>query len=216
MFMKTLLPFALCCVLFSFSCGSETDKPSGTADTMSAKDSLKKKLTEDLPPSTGIEQFEWIYSSFVAAAITDARRFNVFIHPDDGLWIIRSTGAMPEMVNVKNILRVKANNGDSLIPMNRDKMYCTPVQEQLPKPDCETKTFWSRNGCFTSEANTFSNEKIWDAAGLTESDSKKVEELAGRITRVVINTEMNMRFYFTEVNGTWYLTFLDMRVPCSA
>lgn len=198
------------------ACGPGEESNSSTADSMSAKDSLKQDITESLPPSTDITQFEWIYSSFVAAATKDSTAFDVFINKETGLWIIYSTGAVPQMTNVKSIAWFKDNMGQNLIPLNRDKMICTPSEDPLPTIECDSKNFWSKSGCFTSETNTFKTERTWDYVHLGDSDSKKVEELAGKITRVVINTEMNMRFYFTEVNGTWYLVFLDLRQPCSA
>ena len=214
--MKIVFPVLLSLSLLIISCGDDASDNSDANDSLSSKDSMKKTISEDLPTTVDITQFEWIYSTFAASAISDAPRFNVFIHKDHGLWIIRSNGAMPEMINVKSILGVMTSNGDSLVPMNREKMASTPSEDPMPIVDCDSKTHWSQDGCFTSETNTFLKDKIWDYAGLNESDEKKVQELGSGITRVVINTEMNMRFYFSEINGTWYLTFLDMRVPCEA
>lgn len=215
--MKKLF-FPLLSTLILLGCGNDTQHTgSTTTDTMSAKDSLKKAITENLPPSTNIKQFEWIYSSFAAAATNSAKSFDVFINKETGLWIIHSLGAMPEMYNVKTISGVMINGSkDSLIPLDRDKMICSLRNEELPEMDCDNASLWSKSGCFTSETNTFKTSRIWDYAGLSETNSKKVEELAGKITRVVINTELHMRFYFAEMDGTWYLVFLDMRVPCSA
>lgn len=214
--MKLIQLAALTIFLLFGACNSDTNGQDENADSISAKDSLKKKITEDLPPSTDIKQFEWIYSSFAAASTYSTKDFNIFIHPEHGLWIIRTNGALPQMMNVKNSAVVKGVDGDSLIPFNREKMIATPVADALPEIDCDSKTFWSKNGCFTSETNTFKEDKIWQFAGLNDNDAKKVEELSDQITRVVINTEMNMRFYFADINGTWYLLFLDMRVPCGA
>ena len=213
--MKAALFPALLFVMLS-SCGPDAESTSSSGDSLSAKDSLKKEITENLSSSSSIEQFEWIYSSFVAAATKDSTAFNVFINKESGLWIIYSNGAMPQMVNVKSIAQFKTNAGGPLIPLDRDKMICTPSEDPLPEIDCNAAAFWTKSGCFTSETNTFKTERIWDYAGLNDADGKKVEELAGKITRVVINTELNLRMYFTDVNGTWYLTFLDVRMPCSA
>lgn len=198
------------------SCGDNGNGSATVSDTMSAKDSMKKEIAENLPPSTNFKQFEWIYSSFVAAATYKPDNFDVFINKETGLWIIRTNGAMPHMERVLSVRGVMTNGGDSLVPMDHDKMICELRNEELPQPDCSGKLYWTKSGCFTSEENTFKTSRIWDYAALNENDSKKAEELAAKITRVVVNTEMNMRFYFAEMNGTWYLVFLDMRVPCSA
>lgn len=215
-FMKTITILFCSSILFLGSCSSESSNGTENSDSLSAKDSLKKKITEDLPPSTDIKQFEWIYSSFVAASTYSTKDFNIFIHPEHGLWIIRTNGALPQMKRVTDIAPEKGVDGDSLIPFNREKMIATPIADALPEVNCDMPSFWSKNGCFTSETNTFKESRIWESAGLNDNDANKAKELADKITRVVVNTEMNMRFYFAEISGTWYLLFLDMRVPCSA
>lgn len=208
--------FVLLAVSLIVACNGDVKNNSAENDTLSAKDSLKKQLAEDLPPSSDPAQFEWIYSTFVASAVTDAPRFNVFINKEHGLWIINSNGALPQMTNVKDISSVKNADGDSLVPMDRVKMVCTPKSAQWPEKNCDMPSGWSISGCYTTEQNKLRESKIWEYAGLSDSDNKKVTELAAGITRSVVNTEMNMTFYFTEINGTWYLTFIDVRQPCEA
>lgn len=202
-------------MLFLSSCGND-EKTSATTDSMSRKDSLKKAMAEDLPPSSDIKQFNWLYSGFVHAATTgDDSLFNTFIHPAHGLWIIHSNGAMPSFTNVKKISEFELPNGKKLLPFDRDKMMTAPKEEELPVVDCDKKDFYSKSGCFTSQRNVFREEKIWQYAGLTPADDKEVNFLSTTITRTVINTETYC-FYFSLIDGGWYLTFLDIRKPCSA
>jgi hypothetical protein len=212
--MRTTLLFLL--VFSLVACGGGDNDNNINSDTLSTKDSLKKQLSEDLPPSSDPAQFEWIYSTFVASAVTDAPRFNIFINKDHGLWIINSNGALPQMINVKDISGVKNSKGDSLVPMDQVKMVCTPKVAGWPEIKCDMPSGWSMTGCYTTEQNKLKESKIREYAGLNDADNKKVTELAAGITRAVVNTEMNMVFYFTEINGTWYLTFLDIRKPCEA
>jgi hypothetical protein len=212
--MRTTLLFLL--VFSLVACGGGDNDNNINSDTLSTKDSLKKPLSEDLPPSSDPAQFEWIYSTFVASAVTDAPRFNIFINKDHGLWIINSNGALPQMINVKDISGVKNSKGDSLVPMDQVKMVCTPKVAGWPEIKCDMPSGWSMTGCYTTEQNKLKESKIWEYAGLNDANNKKVTELAAGITRAVVNTEMNMVFYFTEINGTWYLTFLDIRKPCEA
>lgn len=177
---------------------------------------MKKNISENLPPSEDFKQFEWIYSSFVAAATYNVKSTDVFIDKEEGLWIITSNGAMPQMTHVYSMRGVLNYKNDSLIPINRDQMVCSLKNEEIPEPDCDKSSFWSKDGCFTSENNTFKAGKVWDYAGLNENDAKQAEELAGKISRVVVNTSLNMRMYFMLKNGGWYLVFLDLRTPCSA
>lgn len=213
--MKNLLTLLLCSALLLSSCGSDTDSAQ-TQDTLSAKDSVKKNITETLPPNEDFKQFEWIYSSFVAAATYTVKNTDVFINKEAGLWVITSNGAMPTMVHVYSSRGLLNYKNDTLIPIDRNSMVCELLNAEIPVPDCDEKSFWSKNGCFTSENNIFKTEKIWEYAALSDDDAKNAEELAGKIGRVVVNTSLNMRMYFMLENGSWYLVFLDLRVPCSA
>ncbi len=197
------------------ACGPDTTD-SESKDTMSAKDSVKQEITESLPPDEDFKQFEWIYSSFVAAATYNVKSTDVFIDKEEGLWVITSNGAMPEMVHVKTVAGILNYKNDSLIPIDRNSMVCELKNGEIPEPDCDKKSFWAKDGCFTTEHNTFKETKIWEHAALSDADAKDAEELASQIGRVVINTSLNMRMYFMLKNGGWYLVFLDLRVPCSA
>lgn len=214
--MKHFFLAAFLISVIASSCGSDEQTTSVPADTMSARDSLKNSVTDNLPPTEDFKQFEWIYSSFVAAATYTVKSTDVFVNKEAGLWVITSNGAMPQMVHVMTTKGLLNYKNDTLIPIDRDPMICSLMNEEIPKPDCDSKTFWNKNGCFTSENNTFKDEKIWDYAGLNEKDEKAVTELAVKIDRVVVNTALNMRMYFMQENGSWYLVFLDLRVPCEA
>jgi hypothetical protein len=213
--MKNTLYFIVALTFLFSSCGSENNT-SAVKDTLSAKDSVKKLITETLPPDDDFKQFEWIYSSFVAASTYNVKSADVFIDKEAGLWVINSDGAMPTMVHVNSMKGVLNYKNDTLIPIDGKSMVCELKNEEIAKPDCDAATFWSKNGCFTTSNNTFKEERIWDYAGLTDDDAKKVEELSVKINRVVMNTSLNMKMYFMLKNGSWYLVFLDLRQPCSA
>lgn len=214
--MKYAIAGSFALVMLFNACGEDNQTNQVKSDTLSPKDSLKQQIANSLPPSEDFKQFEWIYSSFVAAATYNVKSFDVFINKEDGLWVITSNGALPAMTHVYSIRGVLNYKNDSLVPMDGPMMACDLKNEDIPKADCNSNTSWSKNGCFTSETNTFKDEKIWDYAGLPEKDAKQAQELAGKITRVVVNTQMNMRMYFMLKNGSWYLVFLDLRQPCSA
>jgi hypothetical protein len=209
------LAFVLLATTLLSACGSN-ENDSQAKDTLSGRDSVKKEITESLPPDEDFKQFEWIYSSFVAAATYNVKSTDVFIDKEEGLWVITSNGAMPQMVHVKSVSGILNYKNDTLIPIDRNSMVCELKSEEIPEPDCDEKTFWNKNGCFTSEHNAFKESKIWEYAGLSDNDAKDAEELASKIDRVVVNTALNMRMYFMLKNGGWYLVFLDLRIPCSA
>lgn len=212
--MRTLYVFI---ALFLFAgCGSEENKTPGEKDSLSKKDSIKKAMQEDLPPPSEIKQFNWFYSAFAHAATTgNDTLFNVVIHPKYGLWIIHSAGAVPNFTHVNNILEFRKPDGKSILPFERSAMMSVPKEEALPVLVCDDDKSYNKNGCFTSLQNTFAEKKIWKYAGLSADKDKEIEESAKTITRTVINTE-NYRYYFSLINGSWYLTFLDIMEPCEA
>ncbi len=202
-------------IAFLMSSCSSDQPPQKTADSV-VRDSpqARQSIPEDIKPSTEIKQFNWMYSAFVGAASGEKDElFNAFIHPVHGLWIIRAEGAMPQMQNIKKIEELKKEK--SFYPISRDKMICTPLDEALPEINCDAKNFWSKSGCFTQLTNTFKTQKIWEYAGLTDAQSKTAAASAETISRTLINTE-NYRYYFSLIDGSWYLTFIDIRKPCNA
>jgi hypothetical protein len=185
-------------------------------DTLSVKDAIKKTLQEDLPPPTDIKQFNWFYSAFAHAATTgNDTMFDVVINPVYGLWIIHSEGAVPNYTHVNHILEFKKANGKGILPFDRDAMMSVPKEEALPVVDCESKDLYNKKGCFTSLQNSFYQQKTWKHASLPPEKDRAIEASAATITRTVINTE-NYRFYFSLIDGSWYLTFLDIMRPCEA
>lgn len=203
-------------LLFIAACNNPTT-PVSQKDSVSERDSVKRMMQENLPPSSDIKQFNWFYSAFAQAATTgDDSLFNVVIHPSHGLWIIHSEGAMPNFTRVMKIADYKNAIGKGLLPFDRNAMMNVPKEESLPKVDCNSKSFYDKTGCFTQMQNSFAQEKIWLNAGLGADKDKEISELASTIMRTVVNTENHYKFYFSYINGSWYLTFIDVRTPCDA
>lgn len=183
--------FALFAVCFVFSCGNP--ERTGTVQTVPVKtDSVKpvseKKVQED---------FVSLCSSINSSDIQK------YIHAEHGVWIIDSPGAVPVMKLVKEF------------PKDLTIDFSSVKEGELPKIDCSSKTLWTKTGCFTQEANTFKDEKIWKYCGLSKEDEGKVEQLAQTISHTVVNTSVG-KFYFSQIAGTWYIIFMDLRKPCEA
>src|SRR4051812_44371778 len=112
--MKHIILFA---GLFFASCSGDSSGNAPLKESLSAKDSVKRILTENLPPPTDIKQFDWMYSGFMDAATGGGDiKFNVFIHPKHGLWIIHSDGAMPKFTHVMKINEYLDAKGLEIIP----------------------------------------------------------------------------------------------------
>jgi hypothetical protein len=129
---------------------------------------------------------------------------NQYIDPEKGLWLIQSSGAMPNMMNTSQV--------DKNFPVD----FSIVKNEELPRVDCGSKIFWTKEGCYLQEVNSFKEEKIWTYCGLSKEDEGKVSELAKTISLTVINTSLSARYYFLQIGGKWYLVFVDLRRPCEA
>ena len=141
--------------------------------------------------------------AFVVKGISISN-INQFIHPEKGLWLIQSAGAMPSMVHTTQV--------DKNSPIDFSKC----MEDVLPKVDCNSKTLWTKEGCFIQQVNTFADEKLWSYCNLSKEDEAKVTELAKTVSYTVINTSFPARYYFAQIDGKWYLVFADLREPCSA
>jgi len=213
--MKIIKILSFFLVVVISSCGSFENKVV-VEELISKRDSLKRELQEGLKPSTDIKQFNWVYNAFAHAAVTgNESLFNVFVHPKRGLWIIHQDGAMLNFTKVMNISDYKNMQGRGLLPFDRDAMNDAPKNEALPVIDCDSKTLYSKEGCFSQMKNYFVEDKIWKNAGLDAVLDREVAEYAVTITRTVVNTK-NYKYYFSLIEGSWYLTFIDIRRPCAA
>ncbi len=214
--MRAISILIIISIIFITGCGESSADKSKHDDSLSEKEAIKKALQEDLAPPSDIKHFNWFYSAFAHAAITgNDTIFDIVIHPEYGLWIIHSAGAVPNFTRINHILEFKMPDGKNLIPFQRDAMMRVPKEETLPVLVCDDDKVYNKRGCFSSLQNTFAEQKIWKYAGLDAEKDREIEESAKTITRTVINTE-NYRFYFSLIKGSWYLTFMDIMTPCEA
>lgn len=185
--------FAFFAVIAFFSCGNEVkDSSSPQSDSISTADTTAHRTQKT-------------ENDFISVCKTiDISNVNQFIHPEKGLWLIQSSGAMPNMMNT--------TQADKNFPVD----FSNCMGEELPKVNCDLKWFWTKDGCLAQEINSFKDEKIWTFCGLSKEDEAKVSELAQTISWTVINTSFHARYYFSQIDGKWYLSFVDLRKPCEA
>lgn len=179
-------------VVCIFSCGSRTQIETGqlvppAADSVAAP-----------PDTTGKEDF---LSTLKEISISNINRY---IDPENGLRLVQSAGALPTMSSTSQV--------DKNFPVD----FSTVKNEELPRVDCNSKTLWTKEGCYVQQINSFKEKKIWTYCGLNKRDEEKVAALAETISWTAINTAMHARYYFSRINGKWYLTFVDLISPCEA
>ena len=183
----------VCSSAFLFSsCGSSTVDES-------------RRLMPPIGDSTGSSFARPVKEDFLSILKgISISNINQFIHPKKGLWLIQSSGAMPNMTNTSQV--------DKNFPVD----FSSFKNEELPKIDCSSKIFWTKQGCYAQEINSFKTETIWSYCGLSKEDAGKVAALVETISWTIINTSSSGRYYFALIDGKWYLLFADLRRPCEA
>lgn len=178
-------------ILFIFSCGNEVKNE-------------KIKWTPPSPPDSVVYNPSASQTDLISVVkeITISN-VNQFINPESGLWLIQTPGAVPNMTNTPHV--------DKNFPVD----FSAAKNEELPKVNCDTKSFWTKEGCFVQQVNNFNDEKIWTYCGLKKEDEAKIEKLSQAVSLTVINTSLHARYYFSQINGKWYLIFVDLRKPCA-
>lgn len=210
--------FVIISIILLVSCNEAGKQPAAspaTTDTVTKKDGTQVSHPEDTM-DTGFRRFGIYYEQMINALLrNDAATFNSFIHPQYGLCIIESNGAMPQIRNGRDISRFKTIQGRSLFELDKESLRCELKEEALPAVDCDKEGFYTKEGCFTQEINGINESRIWEYANLKEEEKDLAAKAAGSVTRTVINTKA-YRFYFSKIGNQWYLTFLDLRIPCNA
>lgn len=215
--MNRLLLFATLLLAACGGSGSSAVSDTAKKETLSPKDSMKR-LAGQLPPPTDIKQFKWFYSLFVEGVKSENKNntFNKFIDPKHGLYIIETSGAIPGLKKVMDIGSYKHSSGKMIYDLLKSCISCDPQEADLPTVDCNKTSRWNKDGCFTREINTFKDDKPWQYSHLSSDEEKNVAAMAQTISRTVVITECHCRLYFSLVNGSWFLSFIDLSSPCEA
>lgn len=185
-----------------------------TTDTLNNSESI----IEDTINTTLNEQDEFVsfFNQFTTEIIAfGGRALKEHIHPQNGLVFIFSNGAMPQFY-IGESFKDFRNAHPEVVLNHFDKNTLNPtvIIEELPKVVC-TDNIYDKQGCYGKKVNLLSEIKIWNYAELSKEEKKEIEVRAQLIDYTVINTN-NFVFYFSKINDIWYITFIDIRVPCSA
>jgi hypothetical protein len=196
--------------LLFVACSSSPEAPA-SRDT----NNLAQELSEELKTPAEYDQFLWFYSAFVYELTNadSASQLDKYISKEHRLTIIHARGALPHVKRTDTFLDLVAMNYPILKDTNLRSEK--PKQESLPVRNCDQPNGWNKTGCYTQEINPIKSTDLWTAAGLREEEIKAIKNSATTVTRTVINT-LGVTFYFSLINGTWYLTFIDLRPNCTA
>ena len=207
-------------ILFSVGFFACTDNQTNESTQQQQLDSITVKVDSTvlenakLMPDTNT--FLQFYRQLVTAIETkNPAAFNQLIYDDYGLYIIESSGAMPEVSKVYNIENYKSSaTKQGFFDLTFDSLSLMPIKEKLPKVVCE-KNSYDKQGCFQENINPLKDSEIWHYANLNEKEVQAIHFISENVIITVVNT-YNYTFYFSQINGSWQLSFIDLRIPCTA
>lgn len=153
--------------------------------------------------------------------IGDLRALNEYIHPETGFTVMQNSGAYIKLDWYTKIDSILYHPLMKVVPRS-----CQARFEEAPVYRCELES-WSKTGCFISSVDPSTNEFSkferkkegdWGDNPLTIEKIKKCEQLT---TRTIYQTENapyyhKYRIYLAQINGKWYITGIDLVIPCSA
>ena len=182
----------LACLFISllFTCGNPSVVETEQTEIPKIDTSAIKKQEDFLPVLKGI----------------NISNINQFIHPEAGLRIIQSEGAMPRLMKTSQV--------DKNFPVD----FSNCIEDSIPKIDCGSKSLWTKEGCFVWKVNGLAAAQVtlWKYCNLSKEEQLEVDTWAPEVSYTAINTVLHARYYFSHINGKWYLLFVDLRRPCSA
>ncbi len=198
--------FALVVLILSVftSCNtSSNSKEKNNASTIQ-QDTLKKEAENqkktDKQTVSSQDSFFNTVSIFAENLKTSGGK--EFINKNNGVYIISSNGAIP---NIEKQF--------DLNPEILSKTLSSKVKfEVLPKVVC-ADYIYDKQGSFAEENNSLFDSKIWIYCDLSEEEKQAIEELAKTISYTVIDTESYI-YYFSIFDNKWTLSFIDVRIPC--
>ena len=162
--------------------------------------------------------FEFYYHQLMMAlASGDPTGFNKLVHPEFGCYLIESPGAVPVIMRITDIdMVIKRGANQPVIDFSNVFRSHALKNESLPTVDCDSPNgFYSKTGVFVQDINTLAEQKIWEHIDMKETDQEPISKLADTVNKTIINT-VGFTVYFSQIGDEWYVTFLDIRVPCTA
>lgn len=207
-------------ILFSVGFFACTDNQTNESTQQQQLDSITVKVDSTalenaklMPDTTSFLQF---YQQLVTVIETkNAAAFNQLFYKDYGLYIIESSGAIPEVSKVYEIENYQTSGTKlGFFELTFDSLSLMPIKEKLPKVVCE-KNNYDKQGCFQENINPLKDSEIWHYANLNEKEVQAIQFISENVTITVVNT-YNYTFYFSQINGSWQLSFIDLRIPCTA
>jgi len=204
--MRVFLCFILVILL---SCGTSPQQETSKIDDI--EPGFVGEITKDsIVEMDSSTQFLTFHRRFISALLGDSdSELDQFFHPEYGVHIIHSfSGAIPEITQFKKSAYFDHNNDiRKAIEDLSVLVILEPQFEPLPNVVCEDVDY-DKMGCFAAYTRNNIEQHPWNSVG-------KYDAIINTIEVTMVDTYL-ATFYFSKVEGDWCVTFIDLRIPCSA
>jgi len=182
-----------------------------------------KPASRTIPPTSSENtNFKKVFARFLAVIQTaDADTFNQFIHPDYNLHILEQPGAVPQFTKVTDIYLFKMHfSAKPFFSIRQELSVCNLQEEVLPTFNCEGQVNnpagYNKQGCFVADAQAFQKNPAHLYAGLSNSEKQQIAEIKKLLSKTVLHTGTGYQFHWGNIQGQWYVLFIQLITPCSA
>ena len=137
----------------------------------------------------------------------DSVNFNLLVHDQLGLHFISESESKIQLDLIDNYSELNVPEG-----IFQFKMIETG---ELPKLICEGINKYGEHGFYCGTNNSLLEEQHILLNAVHESHQVALGNIISSIEVSAIKTSGNVTsYYFSKVDGKWYITFLDLRDPC--
>lgn len=191
------------------ACNNPSDEQTATQaqDTIAtdANELIKEAIAEetDTVLTTAENQAisEKTFRQATSRMAQNNHNFSFTISDNYGVYVITQPGALPKVEHVYQLDLQQFSTAISL--------------EQLPQFSCDHQAY-DKEGCFGEAVNPLHESQLWNYTNMNEKEKQAVIAQAETIKYTIVDTQHKTTYYFSEIEGEWYLTFVDFRVPCTA
>ncbi|MCB0402736.1 MAG: hypothetical protein KDD41_11670 [Flavobacteriales bacterium] len=207
---------SLLSILFLLAC----QEPQSTEDTPPVAGQPEvlpemDTIVEAANPHQEFLDFYLVFTKAFANWNADDHPLNDFFHPVHGVYVIYSTGAMPQIQRFMSPKEWEQNDVVfGILNTTCAELNLQPVFEELPDVVCDEDTY-NKSGCFSQEINLLAESGIWNYSDLNEKEKQAVEYAAESVSVTLINTSC-FTLYFSKTESGFKLSFVDIRPPCTA
>ena len=191
------------------SCGPDESKVDVITEAVNSDEVVVIPEDNLIVDMDSTAQFINFYRKFISAFLGDSEsELDRYLHQEHGVHLIHSfSGAMPQVSQFKKSAHFDQDESvRDAIGSLQEEVVLEPLFEGLPTVVCD-EVVYSKMGCFAEHTSNNLSQHPWNKGGY--------EKLINTVEITVVNTYLTT-FYFSKIEGKWYVTFIDLRVPCSA